>query len=542
VICGLGGDDRILGRGGDDILDGGSGHDLIYGGSGHDVVLGGGGNDRVIGGIGSDRVKGQGGADRIQGSSGNDVLDGGSGADVVTGGSGDDVTYGGIGDDELAGLSGVDVLAGGAGNDDLNGGTGSDTVSGGSGTNWCTLDPADTTVSRCVYDTAAPVARSLRLTASTVDVTKDSATVGVAIRVVDDTGVVQVQAGLHGLTDGITRDIVSGTSRDGWVRLTLSIPRWSEPGKVGLWVTINDRSGKQGNREFPDVLTVIDREPDLADPVVRSISISSSTGRFPVDVRAAARSVTVTVRVTDDRSGVGDNAVTVCLAHATLTSYTPVGCRTMTLISGTPTNGYHRATVPISKGAPSGTWSADISLADRAHPSRLWTWYAPPSVAYLSANGFGDADIRRLPSGQGGFTVTGAPADVAPPGLVTLRIDKPEIDTLPGPVTVYFDLHLTDDRGVRSVAVFLESTDLTSFWSDPATLVSGTGTNGVWRVPVVIPQGVPPQTLTLQALVSDGSNSRSWFSATAPQRANGLVLTPAQAPDGDTVTVVPHVP
>ncbi len=100
VICGLGGNDRILGGGGGDVVYGGPGNDFVDGGMGNDVLRGGPGDDDLVG------------------RSGNDLLEGGAGRDHLVGGTGIDQLRGGAGVDAIAALDGrADVVNGGAGAD-----------------------------------------------------------------------------------------------------------------------------------------------------------------------------------------------------------------------------------------------------------------------------------------------------------------------------------------------------------------------------------------------------------------------------------------
>lgn len=83
VICGLGGNDRILARGG---------ADRVFGDRGNDVVAGHGGNDSIEGGRGNDTLRGGDGNDSLKGGPGRDTLDGGKGRDRCSGGPGRDRT------------------------------------------------------------------------------------------------------------------------------------------------------------------------------------------------------------------------------------------------------------------------------------------------------------------------------------------------------------------------------------------------------------------------------------------------------------------
>ena len=81
VICGLGGNDRIVA---------GGGADRVFGDRGNDVIEGNDGNDSIEGGRGNDTLRGGDGNDSLKGGAGRDSLDGGKGRDRCTGGPGRD--------------------------------------------------------------------------------------------------------------------------------------------------------------------------------------------------------------------------------------------------------------------------------------------------------------------------------------------------------------------------------------------------------------------------------------------------------------------
>jgi hypothetical protein len=81
VICGLGGNDRILA---------GGGADRIFGDRGDDFIDGQGDNDSIEGGPGNDTLRGSDGRDSLKGGPGRDSLFGGKGRDRCSGGPGRD--------------------------------------------------------------------------------------------------------------------------------------------------------------------------------------------------------------------------------------------------------------------------------------------------------------------------------------------------------------------------------------------------------------------------------------------------------------------
>ena len=84
VICGLGGNDRIMA---------GGGADRVFGDRGNDIVDGHGGNDTIEGGPGNDTLRGSDGNDSLKGGPGRDSLYGDKGRDRCSGGPGRDRTF-----------------------------------------------------------------------------------------------------------------------------------------------------------------------------------------------------------------------------------------------------------------------------------------------------------------------------------------------------------------------------------------------------------------------------------------------------------------
>ena len=451
VICGRGGNDVIRGFGGNDVLDGGSGNDRIDGGTGADTLLGGSGADTESGSTGADKVYGSTGADKLYGGDQNDYLSGGDGNDYLAGDAGNDSATGGDDQDTLKGGTGADNLRGSYGNDDLDGNSGADAINGGTGTNWCTVDPADTSRTQCVYDQEPAAAVDYTLSRSTVDVTSSLQAVEISVHVTDDTGVRRVQIGGTGIFVG-TPSLVSGTIRNGWWKATTYIQRYASPMSVSLLINMTDRVGRQSFQQFDDALTIIDRTPDTVLPAVVSLSRTSSTGTFPIDVTSTGRSVTVKAHVTDNLSGV--ELINACIYAPSDDGYLQVGwCPGMELYSGTERDGWYRATMDIPAHSVGGDWNALVIVTDKAHPSSEERWLGPDLYRVWSAEC--DDLYRQLPGVDARFAVDGANNSAAP-ALVSMTASPTSVDTLPGPATVTVGVHATDaaDEGVTQVGLY----------------------------------------------------------------------------------------
>jgi len=529
VICGLGGDDVIKGEGGNDVLDGGSGKDRLTGGAG---------NDRVYGSSGNDRIKGDSGNDRIDGGSGNDTTDGNSGSDSVKGGAGTDSVDGGSGGDVLVGGSGSDNLLGESGNDDLDGGAGADSIDGGTGTNWCVVDAADKQKA-CVYDKTAPVAVTAEAVPSTIDVTDAPADLVVRVHLTDDTGVdfVSAEAENPGTTM-VQPHLVSGTVRDGWWESTVRFPRYGRPGTFQVTTWIRDRVGRVSMDQHSDVYTVVDRNPDLALPVVSDLHMSPTT----IDVRKADANVTVTARITDNLSGVGS-------ADAFL--YPPgsqgpygysLGSSRLERVSGTALDGRYRATIVVPKGSPGGLWNAQISVTDAAGGGASARYVGEDM--YRLQNPSGAVYPELSPIANGRLQVTGVAVDAAPPQLLEVIVDKPAVDTLGQGVTVRVRLHVTDvGDGFLTSIIELKGPGIDQFGGMAAE--SGDTHDGWWRVDFTLPQGTPPGSYVLDLIQLQDLHNVSDYTVPATGGANGWMTlsadkyhTTAGAPWDGTITVV----
>lgn len=531
VICGLGGDDVIDGRGGNDIIDGGKGNDRLRGGSGKDRVIGGPGRDKIWGGTG---------ADRLVGGTGRDTIRGGSGNDVVVGNDGDDNLFGGTGNDVITGGAGNDDLDGNDGDDDLKGGSGADDVNGGRGFNLCDTprDAGDIQI-RCAQDTAAPQVTSLSLSPSVVDVSTEAKRIRVRARVIDDTGVKQVQI-------GTMAELVRGTRRNGVWQAWIAVPRFIAPGDRTLDVSITDRVGRWTSQTF--TYTVRNSVVDLEMPVVAGVSLSATA----IDVRTAAKKVTGTVRITDDLAGA--TQLHFCLQAPPARAGDPYGiaqgtvCQPMDRVSGTPQDSKWQASVSVPKGAVGGVWNTSVQLHSAADDSRFAFWLGPEAYARVTV-GEGSYDYQRLPLAGSRVTVTGAAVDRTPPTLSRLSLSRTTVDPSAGAVRIDVEIAAKDATGITGLGVELlgypgapgqedysQHLDLASSWT--FTRISGTAKDGVWKGSIVIPGGAPDGRYYLRAYLDDGTHFVNWTAEASQWGIEGTGrLDATTAPGGAIVTV-----
>jgi Ca2+-binding RTX toxin-like protein len=533
VICGRGGNDVIAGRGGNDLIYGGAGNDSLSGAGGNDVLYGGPGRDSLGGQAGDDRLLGGLDNDRLTGMGGNDVLSGGPGTETITGGAGNDRISGGDGADTVAGEDGNDVVVGDGGDDNLSGGPGGDQVDGGPGFNICDVPGSITdTQVRCAIDTSRPVVGGVSVSPSVVDVSSAAQFIRIRAHVTDDTGVTSVQI-------GNLASRISGTARDGIWETTLRVPRFTLPGARDLDIFVRDRVGRDTFETRANAFTVVNTVYDKAMPVLRSLTLSTSS----VDVRTAAKPVTATIRVTDDLAG--PTSLWVCPAHAMPTGQPSFrqagGCEYMSKLSGTATDSTWRATLTIPKGAPSGTWNVEVWISDAAGNLDNDFWYGPDELAAIGPTN--ETRDKAIPNGAGVFTVLGSPPDVNAPVLTSLKLTPSTVDTASGAVLVTADIAGTDPEGMTDAGLFISGyagypdnqnwIDLVQIaWVDDFQRISGTPQNGVWRATFVVPGGTPDGTYFIQAGLQDSAHWESWVSSDSGWTTDNHLLTDALAPTG----------
>lgn len=536
VICSRGGNDVVYGRGGDDVIDVGDGDDRVYAGGGKDAVFGGTGRDSVTAGGGSDVVRGGAGADTVAGGDGADDVAGGLGADTLSGGAGVDEVSGGDGSDVETGGGGTDDVTGGLGDDELDGNSGPDSLNGGDGYNICTLDPADVVHRRCVYDLQPAQLLDVSLSADTVDVTDSAAEVVVRMHVTDDTGVMQVQG--YEMAERI-----SGIERDGWWESVITIPRYTREQVIDIDVWMTDRIGRQSGAEHVATLTVVDDNPDTSPPVVTSTTVSATK----IDVRTASKTVTVTARITDDLSGVRD-FVWGCLdkpSSESLSRYVSGPCVKMALQSGTRRDGIWKGTVTVAEGSVGGDWNALIEVGDRANTDRNDAWAGPDEYQYYSCadGGLCLSGWHPLPGGVGRVQVVGGD-DPAPPVLVTATVTPREVDTLEHGASATVDIHATDTDvdGLDNVTVDVIAGDTSigpgQIMTQLVGLVDGDSHDGIWRVSVTFPQGMPPGNYYLFIRLTDMGHYRAFVPPGSPYAGQDGIATMTSAQGDGTIVVV----
>ncbi|MHA3834870.1 fibronectin type III domain-containing protein, partial [Terrabacter sp. AAH1] len=281
-------------------------------------------------------------------------------------------------------------------------------------------------------DLDAPVLSEFDFTPKIGDANAGPKTVTVSARLTDATG---AKAPILALTSvsgteafwmgPMTR--VSGSATDGLYQRTFSIPSTAAP---GLWTVqldpLEDINGNSDRRlhAHPSKLTITDTPPDTAAPVVSEFDFTPKT----VNVNSGAQSVSVTVRVTD-ATGVRPPTMVLRSDWGGRT----LGLGTMTLVSGTVTDGVYQRTVSIPPTEAPGTWTVQLDpVVDtlgyyvntfHIHPSKLTVTNTPPVTVPGAPSGVsavagdGQASLSwSAPVSDGGSSVTGYTVTASPGG------------------------------------------------------------------------------------------------------------------------------
>jgi Ca2+-binding RTX toxin-like protein len=495
IICGLGGNDTIKGMGGNDIIDGGTGNDTVYGGDGNDIVYGGAGddklrgdagndsfygdtgndaltggegNDTLRGGVGNDSVTGDGGNDLAVGGDGNDTLNGGLGNDTLSGEVGNDRVIGGDGVDTLNGNDGIDSLSGDAGNDKVNGGAGDDNLNGGIGD--------DSLLGEVGNDAVTGGDGSDRIEGGDGNDSLTGSGGNDAINGGEGNDALGGGDGNDALSGGDGNDKIYGDAGNDALK--------GEGGNDGMigGAGSDNLAGANGEpapternlceKDILDVVTYCGF--DNAAPWVVSAELSTTS----VDSSVSAQTIQVTMHVTDELMGVDVAGCSITLDGARSSTGYERAVRT----SGDAIDGMYTCNVTIPLGGSTGRWGLNIDTRDRAGnmgfanqgPNRKWHSNLPEIMDQTPEHW---------------IEQTGA-GDNQSPRITNPVYSKTEIDTSAGPDSFNLDVTVTDDfSGIKSVNCGPRHNSVENFdIKVVVTKLSGTGTNGVWRCAVTLPQ------------------------------------------------------
>jgi Bacterial Ig-like domain len=271
--------------------------------------------------------------------------------------------------------------------------------------------------------------------------------------------------------------LAAGTAHDGIWQAVAKIPAYSPP---GYWliddVLVSDASGggldsrpvaSNWPRSWPDHF-IVESDYDVKRPALTSLHLSTSK----VNTTSGAKAITVTVKATDDLSGVAE--VDVGATPPTSSRYHDIGV-TLRRTSGTARKGTYsgRLLVPAWTQPGKHDWALEAEVTDVAGNETI-----------LEQD---DLFKRGLPSQ---VTVT-SPKDATKPVLKSLAFPA-AVNALAKSQKVTFSVKATDTKsGVASVNISFRSRS-EDFVDGKAKLVTGKITSGTWRGTLTIPRCSEP--------------------------------------------------
>ena len=421
TVSGTSGIDVICVTGSNNVINADAGNDTIIVSGSNNTINGGDGNDSIDasnasgptvenGGAGDDTLTGGPSSDTLDGGTDDDTLIGGAADDTMNGGEGHDNLQGSAGADYIYGEAGTDSLTGNEGNDILAGGDGIDSVDGGSGLNICDFTTGEVITQSCTYDDSGPVASSMTMSTSTVEVGTSSAAFTIHFTLTDATAVnnfgivcsynnvgnqtrVDVTVDSSGVATGTnwvsdltsTRQRVSGTA-------SFSIPVGTMPAirycSLYAYDTLENYSPV-----YPFATITINRTGgswDDSGPVASSMTMSTST----VEVGTSSAAFTIHFTLTDATAV--NNFGIVC-------SYNNVGNQTRVDVtvdsSGVATGTNWVSDLTSTRQRVSGT--ASFSIPVGTMPAiRYCSLYAYDTLEnYSPVYPFATITINRTPAG-----------------------------------------------------------------------------------------------------------------------------------------------
>ena len=198
---------------------------------------------------------------------------------------------------------------------------------------------------------------------------------------------------------------------------------------------------------------------DITAPALHSLSAEPLT----FDVTDAEGASTVTVRLTDEASGVQDAG----LVYQRPGETTHVYGTAFQLVSGDASDGVYQARMSVPRGEVPGAWPLEVQTRDRVGNVRI------VRAGELEAAGH-----------PGHVEVTNAVVDVTAPDVLDVRVLTPQVDVRTGPSSARIRLRLADaGSGTASVFVFPTGPRRAAGGAGvpTMTLVEGTTADGWWE-------------------------------------------------------------
>jgi hypothetical protein len=233
-----------------------------------------------------------------------------------------------------------------------------------------------------VADTQGPVLTGFSIDPDSIDVSDAADTVRLTVSASDASDISSVFVHFRSpggeLINTASCTLESGTARDGTWGCSLHVARYTE---AGIWQVENIQMLDELNHYtyagnaavaaagHEHTLRVTSTPSDLSAPLLTGFSFSPDT----VHVSAGPDTVVVSVRATDDVTGVGYIAAMVRSASGS-TTLGVAGCR---LVEGTANDGTFHCNLPIPQGIERGTYTfVQLTLYDNLNRIRDY----PPEV------------------------------------------------------------------------------------------------------------------------------------------------------------------
>lgn len=399
-------------------------------------------------------------------------------------------------------------------------------------------------------DTTPPGISAISIAPSAVNATSGPATVTIDVTATDDlAGVPEFQpitavtatapAALQSQS-GLWRRI-SGDSRNGVYRTIVTIPQWAQPGTWSLRISFIDSVGNRATFLPAQLASLglpyqfnVTSTPDTTTPVLQSADFSPPS----IDVSAADQNVTLTMRFTDDLSGVRDfgpgHAILAVLRSPSGLQEKHLQDTLFSVVSSSPDNRDRtvRITFPMPRYSEPGQWQLrSIRLVDAAGNQRT----AASHPAWL--------------------TVASSPYDRFGPGISALSVTPQVVNTASAPARIDVEMTVFDDlsgvdfsRCTPSGPCLLYGLILRSPSGQqtvnvpmpPGARISGSPLRGTWRTSATIPRFSETGTWTLEARIHDRVFNTLFYirAGLEGQRVQSTieVIQPSLATDGDILT------
>ena len=386
-------------------------------------------------------------------------------------------------------------------------------------------------------DVTPPQLQSVAISPTAFDVSSAPQVVVIDMGVTDNlSGVDSVFAALVA-PNGTTLQTRASTS-DGFVyRANITIPRYAANGTWQLRITLVDAVSNRAviqpsvlqARGLPFSIAVTSTPVDVTPPVPVSLSFSPGT----VDVSNQAQSVTVTIGVNDDLSGVFVDKTFFSLVTFTLRS--PVGQQILKFnadfnIGGTPQASVWQGTIDIPHFADAGLWSlSELRVVDAAGNAKSYT------ASELTALGI----TTKL-------VVNANVPDRTAPTLAGFSFSPTVINTALASQTVHVKLDLQDNLSGVSFGngTFFQrlyftspSGQLVPLFRTAFTRTLGSVLSGRWEADALFPQFSEAGTWDVTTLWVEDSTFNTRFMSRAAIQALGLptsvtVIRPSLVVDG----------